>query len=106
MAGKKSIMFTAERVALMLLAVAFIVWACIVIIDKRSPEATPPVTVISIDSVTGTISSDSLTRHHIYTKRQPSGKKATGRKGAAKKKKGKESKGKRDHLHEPIPQEE
>lgn len=89
-------MFTAVRVSMLLLAIAIIVWACVVFIDKQSPEISIPATDFQIDSVNGTIAADSL--------EQPTGKTQSKKRNITKKKKRKKSIGPRDHLREPIPQ--
>lgn len=110
-------MFTAERVALLLLAIVVIVWACLVWIGKQSSETTLPITSIPIDSVKGTVPSDSSKRNmspdsvailksDTIRKSKHSLKKRDKRKKETKKKKKTlESKGQRDHLREPITQD-
>ncbi len=95
MAAKKMKMFTAERVALLLVAVIFLACACFLFWDRTAAEETLPEPIANIDSVTGTISTDSL-----KTRR---GKKTSKKKKATKKNTTKD-KGPRDHLREPIPQ--
>lgn len=91
---------------MLLLAVALMVWACIILIDKRPPEAAVPVASVSIDSVKGTLPSDSMAENRGDAKRQTGSKKGKQGKGASKKNKASKSKGQRDHLREPIPQED
>lgn len=125
-------MFTAERVALLLLALAVIVWGCIVLFQKRIPKAALPETTIAIDSIKGTlpsdsvivseisdsVSSDSIKNANINTgnsatsvreKKNFHKKKGSGKNGSTKQKKKQrkteKSLGPRDHLREPIPQE-
>lgn len=118
-------MFTAERVALLLLAISIITWACIVIIDKRSPKAELPETTATTDSVNVTVRSDTVisdTLSAVKTipekvagkgvtdakkKIREQKKKSGPRKNEATKKKAKRQKAEnpRDHLNEPIPQD-
>lgn len=97
MAGKRYKMFTAERLALLLLAAFILVWACLLLRDRTAEGEPLPEPITSIDSVSGTVAADSL-----RLPRKTASKKRTG----TKKKKTKKSTGPRDHLREPIPQED
>lgn len=96
-------MFTAERVALLLLALAVVVWAIVVYSDKNHDTPFPPEAVAVIDSVSTNSAVVDTTAKQPKEKNQ---RKKRAKKGVSSKK-GKAKKEKqpakqRDHLREPV----
>lgn len=100
-------MFTAERIALLLLAVAIVVWAIVVYIDKNKGPASLPEIEVRMDSVE---ISNSIVNVGETTKGDTAKEKSKDKKRKSKKGKSGKSKEKvakppvkhRDHLREPV----
>lgn len=100
-------MFTAERIALLLLVVAIVIWAIVVYIDKNKSSASLPEIEVRMDSVE---ISDSIVNAGETTEDDAAKEKSRDKKPKSKKGKSGKSKEKapkppvkhRDHLREPV----